>query len=48
MDLLSVFQLSRSSYYYVKNILDYDKYKEIKQEILKDRLFIYQLQKIET
>ena len=34
MDLLSVFQLSRSSYYYVKNILDYDKYKEIKQEIL--------------
>ena len=34
MDLLSVFQLSRSSYYYVKNILDYDKYREIKQEIL--------------
>ena len=34
MDLLSVFQLSRSSYYYVKNISDYDKYKEIKQEIL--------------
>ena len=34
MDLLSVFQLSRSSYYYVKNILEYDKYKEIKQEIL--------------
>ena len=34
MDLLSVFQLSRSSYYYMKNISDYDKYKEIKQEIL--------------
>lgn len=34
MHLLLIFQLSRSSYYYLKNISEYDKYEAIKQEIL--------------
>lgn len=34
MHLLLIFQLSRSSYYYIKNISEYDKYESIKQEIL--------------
>ena len=34
MHLLLIFQLSRSSYYYLKNISEYDKYEAIKQDIL--------------
>ena len=29
-----IFNLSRSSYYYIKHVSEYDKYKEVKQEIL--------------
>ena len=32
--MLLIFNLSRSSYYYIKHVSGYDKYKEVKQEIL--------------